>query len=146
MPQKLDYDRVALILVEAVFFGDARAAQRWGVSTKTVQRYRNELNTNEQLSDCFSIKKQEFELNWATEIPAAVRAGIRFLLEAPQKLVTTPESVHAVAGAVKILSEIGLAKEIVDARLAGYRRENGTQGSKVATALPASTGQTTESD
>lgn len=133
----LDYDRVALILVEAAFFGEKQTAQRWGISTKTIERYRARLDEDSGLSGFVALKKQAFESSWADEIPASIRAGIRFLGEAAKRADYTPESIHAIAGAVKILAEVGLTKEILDVRLGRYNRESGTEGGPLAS-LPSS--------
>ena len=127
----LDLDRVALILVEAAFFGDKATISRWGISRRTVYNYRQLLTANDDLAHKFTIKKREFESKWADEIPIAVKKGIRFILDSFDKLEPTAENLYAVTGAVKVLTEIGLTKEIIDARLAGYNRENGTQDSQL---------------
>lgn len=129
MPQKLDYDRVALILVEAAFFGEKKTAQRWGITDRTILNYRNKLSEDSALSDIFVLKKASFESDWASEIPASIRAGIRFLGEAANTAdPASPEAIHAVAGAVKILAEVGLTKEILDVRLGRYNRESREEG------------------
>lgn len=139
MPQKLDYDRVALILVEAAFFGEKQTAQRWGITDRTILNYRNRLSEDSVLSDIFALKKETFEAEWASEIPASIRAGIHFLGEAAKRAnPTDPDTIHAIAGAVKILAEVGLTKEILDVRLSRHNRENGEEG-KPLVAIPADT-------
>lgn len=132
----LDYDRVALILVEAAFFGEKQTAQRWSISTKTIERYRARLDEDSELSGFVALKKQAFESSWADEIPASIRAGIRFLGEAAKRADYTPESIHAIAGAVKILAEVGLTKEIIDARLRRDNRPDGEESRPLAS-LPS---------
>lgn len=134
MSQKVDYDRVASILIEAAFFGEKQTAQRWGITDRTILNYRKRLDEDSELSDIFILKKTAFESEWASEIPASIRAGIRFLGEAAKKAdPTNPEVIHAVAGAVKILAEVGLTKEIIDARLGRHNREDGAQSGTLAT-------------
>lgn len=139
MPQKLDYDRVALILVEAAFFGEKQTASRWGITDRTILNYRNKLSEDSALSDIFALKKASFESEWASEIPASIRAGIRFLGEAARKAnPTDPDTIHAIAGAVKILAEVGLTKEILDVRLDRHNREGREEGRPLV-AIPADT-------
>ncbi len=115
-----DYDRLATILVEAAFFGDKSVVQKWGITQRTIINYRNRMAENDELSQVFILKKDRFEQEWATEIPTAIRAGIHFLGEAAKQAdPSNPEHIHAVAGAVKILAEIGLTKEILDAKIGG---------------------------
>lgn len=129
MPQQIDYDRVASILVEAAFFGEKPTAKRWGITDRTILNYRNRLNEDSELSDIFIRKKEAFETNWADEIPSAIRSAIRFLQTASQQAdPADPESIHAVAGALKILAEVGLTKEIIDVRLSRHYRQDGAEG------------------
>jgi hypothetical protein len=121
----IDLDRVALILVEAAFFGDKGTIKKWGITRQTVYNYRQLLNTNSDLLHKFTLKKREFESNWANEIPASIIAGINFLGQAAKEAdPKNPDTIHAIAGAVKILAEVGLAKEIIDARLGREFRQS----------------------
>jgi hypothetical protein len=135
----INVERATSVLVEAVFFGDKEAANRYGLSVRTIDNYRKRINTDKDFAAIFYQKKQEFEKNWADEIPGAIRAGTRFLLKSFQEADYKDASViHAVAGAMKILTEIGLAKEIIDVRLGEYNRSNGAPSHEMAT-LPEST-------
>jgi hypothetical protein len=115
---RLDYDRVALILVEALFFGDRPTAEKWGIHRRTIENYRKRLDDDSELVQIFQFKKEEFEGNWAQEIPVAIRKAIAFIgRSATEADPKDPQAIHAMAGAVKILAEVGLTKEIIDARL-----------------------------
>lgn len=123
--RRLDLDRVAAILVEALYYGDAQAAERWGITTRTIINYRNRLADDVELSRIFADKKDKFETEWASEIPAAMRAGLRFLMKAAEEADhTDPDVIHAVAGGMKIMAEIGLTKDIIDARLGRHDRQD----------------------
>jgi hypothetical protein len=129
MPQKLDYDRVASILVEAAYYGEQSAAARWGISDRTILNYRNRLNEDEELSDIFALKKAAFENEWANEVPAAIRSALRFIVRAGEEAnPKDPEAIHAVAGALKIVSEVELTREIINARLGRHDRPNREEG------------------
>lgn len=54
----IDLERTAIILAEAVFLGDRRVASKWGVTQRTVQRYRQRLQTDNKLSQIVSVKKK----------------------------------------------------------------------------------------
>lgn len=137
MRNGINVDRATSVLVEAVYFGDKEAARRYDLSIRTIDNYRRRVNTDKDFAQLFKQKKAEFERNWADEIPAAIRAGTRFLLKSFQEADHTDATViHAVAGAMKILTEIGLAKEIIDVRLGEYSRQNGEASNQVV-ALPA---------
>lgn len=128
---QLNYDRASAILVEAAFFGDVATARRWGVHTRTIENYRQRMDSDTQLVSLFQSKKESFESDWAKDIPMALRSAIRFLQTASQSVEVTPESIHAVAGAAKILAEIGLTKEIIDARLGRHDRPDRETGEQM---------------
>ena len=120
----LDYDKVATILVEALLFGDKVAANRHGITQRTIQNYKARLRDDTELSELFARKKSIVEDDWVNEIKSAMIASIDFLKRASQEAdPTNPEVIHAIAGAAKILSGIGLTKDLVDARIRSF---NGT--------------------
>ncbi len=122
---KVDHPRVALILVEALFFGERRTAKKWEITTRTIRNYRYLMESNAELSQLFLQRRLEFESNWAKNIPAAIISAIEFLTEAAKESdPKNPFAINAVADALKTLAEVGIMKEIMDARLADYNREN----------------------
>lgn len=118
MVAKIDYDKVARVIADAAIFGDAEAASKNGVSIRSVRNYRSRLETDPQLAMLAQLKRQQQDQAWAHEIPSMISAGIHFLKRATQELnPKDPLCVHAVAGALKIVSEIELSKRMIDARL-----------------------------
>ncbi len=137
-------DRVAMILVEASFFGDKQAAEKWGISPTTVANYRRRLNlnTDKGLVELFDQKRQEFENNWTQKIPLAIMAGTDALIKAFQEAdLKDPAVIHSIAGAMKIMTEIGLAKEVIDVRLGKFDRPDGEQSDQVVTISSARTSE-----
>ncbi len=117
-----------MILVEAAFFGDAKAAHHYGITTRTIRNYRNLLENNEEISAIFLQKQQEFELNWVSRIPKAIIAGIEFINRAAQTAdPANPYAISAMADAIKALAEIGLTKEILDAKIGRFIVADGTE-------------------
>ena len=117
-----DYDRAATILIEAAYYGDQKTAARWDISERTIYRYRERLGRDDKLSDFVKRKKAAFERGWADELPSSIRAGIDYLKRAAQSAdASNPEAIHAVAGALKIQTEVALTKDVLDARLARER-------------------------
>lgn len=136
MPQKLDYDRAASILVEAAYYGEQVTAARWGVTDRTILNYRNRLDEDKELSDIFALKKAAFENEWAKEIPAAIRSALRFIVRAGEEAnPKDPTAIFAIAGALKIVAEIELTREIINARLDRQYRTDGEEGQQMATLL-----------
>lgn len=112
-------ERAALVLVDAAYLGDKRAAKKWAVTTRTILNYRRRLDSDEKFSSLFELKRQAAEKDWAAEAPLAIRAAVDFLLRAAQNGdEKTPEMVHAIAGAMKLTADMYLTKQVLDARLA----------------------------
>ena len=117
-----DYDRAAMVLAEAIYRGDRETALRWGISERTIYRYRERMSRDDKLSDLVKEKRARLDRSWADKLPASIQAAIEFLQEAAQKAnKTDPEVIHAIAGALKIQTEVVLTKDVLDARLARER-------------------------
>ncbi len=114
----VDIDRAAMILVEAAFFGDVRASEKWGIHKRTVENYRKRLEDDNRLVALFHLKREAFLTDWIETLPVAIRAGTQYLIESFQVANRgDPEVIHAVAGAMKVMAEIGITKEMLDAKL-----------------------------
>lgn len=111
-------DRAAKILLDAAMVGDRAAAEKWKIAVETICRYRKRLETDAELSKALKLKKAEQDKAWADEIPAAIASCIEFIKNAAYACnPAEPEAVHAIAGALKILSEVSLTREVIEARL-----------------------------
>ena len=118
---KLDNDRVATILVEALFFGDDPVAKKWGIHKRTIQNYRVRLQNNTNgLVSTFKHKKQAFESEWANDVPITIRMALSYIQRASTELEMSPDGVHAITGALKIVAQVGLMKEMMDVRLQSF--------------------------
>lgn len=110
-------ERAATILVEAAYFGDQPTSDKWGVSIRSIQRWRERIDTDPKLAVLVASKKALLEGAWADELGGAIVAGIAYLKKAPSELPVSPEGIHAVAGSVKLLSTIETTKRMLDTRL-----------------------------
>ena len=120
MPRAFNYERAAAALVDAIIMGDRKAAEKYEVSVKSVEGWRSRLSTDERLREFFLNKKAQQDKEWAHEIPAAIASCIQYLKKASQECdCKDPDAVHAIAGALKIMSEVSMTREVIDARLAG---------------------------
>jgi hypothetical protein len=116
----MNREQVAQILVEALYSGDHETARRFGISIRTLQRYRRRLHTDPELSQIVALKKAAFEREWAEDATQAIREAVRFLQRAAtQADPSDPNAIHAVAGALKILAEVSLTREVLSVRLEG---------------------------
>lgn len=113
-----DPNRAAMILLDAATMGDRATVEKYDISSRTLQRYRSRLANDQELTALVAHKKAEQDKQWASEIPGAIAACIKFIANASQNLKPDdPEAVHAIAGAMKILSEIAMTREVIEARL-----------------------------
>ena len=77
-------NRIAMILVEASLFGDNRAAQNAGLTRATIINYKKKLSSDPELSQIFTLKKQELEDNWVNEVASTLLAGMDYIKRASQ--------------------------------------------------------------
>ncbi|MEL6225282.1 MAG: hypothetical protein AAFR31_21855 [Cyanobacteria bacterium J06627_8] len=125
MPRAFNYERAACALVDAILMGDRAAAEKYEVTYRSIQEWRARLSTDPKLVQLFQEKKQIQDAAWGDEIPNAIASGIKFLTRAAQECKPDdPDAVHAIAGYIKILSEISMTRKVIDARLAGKDRSN----------------------
>lgn len=130
----LNRELAATILVEAAYKGDKAAALHWGVSRRTVRNWRARLLTDGELAALFQVKRAVAEKNWAEDAPMALRAALAFIQRAAQDgLTVSAGTVHAVAGAMKLVADMLLTKQVLDARLVATNRpEDGRHREMVA--------------
>lgn len=121
-----NHELAATVLVEAIYIGDRQAAQKYGVSERTIRNWRKRLADDPHFAAFFQHKKSASERDWGADLIPAIRASIEFVQRAARELDTAnPEAVHAVAGALKILTEVALTREVIDARLARLAKSGG---------------------
>lgn len=126
-------ERAATVLVEAAYTDDEKAAEKWGVTRVSIWGWRKRLATDPQLLTLFNYKKEQFEAEWAQDLPLAIKAGIDFLKRAAQQSdVKKPDVIYSIAGGLKILADIQTTKELLDARLAELSRSNNAEDRSLA--------------
>lgn len=119
MSRSFNYERAAGALVDAIFMGDKAAADKWDVSTRSIEEWRSRLKDDNDLLALFKSKKHAREKTWASEIPEVIQNGLKFISEATRSSdPADPEAVKVISGALKILMDIDLTKQVLDARLA----------------------------
>ena len=125
--KKFSDEQIAQILVEMTFLGDKETADKYQISTETLRRWSKQLEINPHLLKLVDIKKRAFQRRWADEAGAFISQGFAYLHKAANSQNLSAEMIHAIAGAMKIASEIVTIREVLDARLSGQDRENDTQ-------------------
>lgn len=138
MARVFNYELAATILAESAFADDQTVLRRYEITHRTLQRYRRRMTYDPKLSQIVVRKKQALEREWASELAPAIREAIRFLRRAASSADPgDPNAIHAVAGALKILSEVSMTREVIGARLAGADRAQRAEAGAVAPAHPA---------
>jgi hypothetical protein len=112
----LNTERAARILVDAAYLGDTRAAEKWKITTRTIENYRARLKTDHELSALFATMRAAAEGNWKHELGRALTTGIRKLARLLEDVtIAEADTIEAVTGAVKALSEIAITGEVLNA-------------------------------
>lgn len=129
---KFDRETAARIIAEAVVGGDKATCSKHGLSERTLQRWRKRLEGDAVLAAHVADKKAIVEADWADALPGAIRECINFIAVRVPQLDSTPEALHAVAGAMKLLTETGLQKQMLDVRLARQAGQAGAANGSLA--------------
>lgn len=111
---RLDRVRAAQVLALAEQSSDEAAAKHWGITVRSVQRYRELLATDVELAAAFAEKKAKLEeaaQDWA-------EAAVEFMLEGIRKLKqlvgeAKVENLRDVTGAVKIVGELDITRKVL---------------------------------
>jgi len=125
--KKFEKEKIAQILVEAMFGNVRDTANKYGIAERTIERWRDKVEIDTELSRLVEIKKRTFQRRWVEEAGAFINQGFAYLHKAANSPNLSAEMIHAIAGAMKIASEIVTIREILDARFSGQNREDDTQ-------------------
>lgn len=134
-----DPELVATMLVEAVYSTDDMVCGRYGIVVRTLQRYRQQLATDPELSAIVASKKLAIDARWADELPNLLRKCTETLTECMESVKSDPKAktdanvIHALAGVYKICSEVQLTGRVIDARYADTNRPQDGVPRQVAT-------------
>jgi hypothetical protein len=114
---RFNYERAATALVEAAYLGDVEAAEKHGVTTRSIRRWRDRLDDDRKLSALVRVKRKKAEEDWAKELSTSIRAAINFLARASQNAnVKDPETIEAVTAALEVLTSVAMTKRVLDER------------------------------
>ncbi|GGR31378.1 hypothetical protein [Deinococcus ruber] len=112
---KRDNAKAARVLVDAALHGDRTTCERHKITDRTLRRYRQALDEDSELSALYAqLSKLVSTQNWADELNTSLTGLIRKLGSMVQELPgSTAENISAVTGAIKVLSEIALTREVL---------------------------------
>lgn len=112
-------ERAAAVLVDAAFRGDKRAAKRHGVTEQSVFLWRKRMATDKALLDIFNVMHKRACERWADGLAPAIVAATAFIQEAAAaNHVDDPQKLQAVSEALRVVSDVKLTNEVLNARLA----------------------------
>lgn len=115
-----DYERAATILAETAFSDDQVVCRKYGITDRTLRRYRERLLTDPRLSAFVREKQAALAERWADELGPAIGAAVRFLRQAAQKAdPKDPAAIRAVAEALRGLAEIDMTRQVLQSRMGG---------------------------
>jgi hypothetical protein len=111
---RADLDQIAAILVDAETTTAKDVCNKYGITDTTLSRYRKRLLTDSNLLELVGekLKLLQVQLQPPT-LPTAldvVNTAYEWLTSNIKKLHPSPENVHAVVGAVKILRQQDMAE------------------------------------
>jgi hypothetical protein len=129
---RIDPDLAAAVLLDAVVHGDKTAADRHGVSEKTVQRYRARTKSDEKLSEVVAEKTARTQLGWHHARANFLRAG----LQKAKQLIELANQPEHLPGVIEAISAVGNL-EIALATLGAGHREPSAEAAEASGGEPA---------
>ena len=108
----------ARMLCTAALTGDKEAAKQFGVSTKTIQRYRELARTDQALSDSVKAHQQLADQQWLDQIPSILAGAMEFIAQS-QRCMNPADELHlrAIAEATQVISEQAQAWKALNVRI-----------------------------
>ena len=134
----IDTKQVGSILAYAAIFGDVKASKKFGKVPRTIRLYRQRMNDpddvySKDLTSEFLKEYDRLSQDWASEIGPAIRDGIEFLRTALRTLdPADPDNSKIVIEIVRTLSEVDMAKVLVDVRLNQFYLADGKENMQMA--------------
>ena len=107
-----DRDRAARILVDAELFGIETTCDKWQISRRTLERYREKLRDDPGLSQVVAQKKRLVDEGWQRDACSLVKKTLAKL----EALVgaATVENIRDVAGVLKIAGDLLITQTAID--------------------------------
>lgn len=108
-------DRAAILIAEADFFGDRPTCEKYGVSIRTLQRWRQRTHQDSELAHSVAQKKQLLLEAWQIESSLPLKIAFEELARRMPTASTAEDAkiLHAIAGVCKVLGEMKLASSLL---------------------------------
>jgi len=122
----LNRDLAASVLMDALYTTDEKACQSYGVSVRTLQRWRRLLADGDpDLIAIVAAKRTAADLAWANKLPGVLSLSLQAIAECSTAIRNdedakkNPAVLHALAGALRICADVHLTNKVIDARILG---------------------------
>jgi hypothetical protein len=108
-------DRMALAIAQADYLGDVATCQRFGISCRTLQRWRHRSKRDSALAANVAAKKRILLETWQDEAIAPLKTAFEELARRMPAACTADDAklIYAIAGTVKILGELKLSAGVL---------------------------------
>lgn len=108
-----DPDAMARVVTDASILGVESAAKKHRCCERTVERYKAAARNDPHMSALVAAKKKSIDDDWRNEAVSFLRSATGVL----QRLCedATQEQIREVAGAIKIVGELTVAKDVLGA-------------------------------
>jgi hypothetical protein len=121
-PERKEF--MAQVLVEAVYTTDADVMRRYGVSERSLQRWRRMLADGDPvLAGFVATKRAALDKEWAQTLPVALTQSVETVgammiaIRNDPTFGANPLALEKVAGAMKLLADVYFTGKIIDARV-----------------------------
>jgi hypothetical protein len=125
---KVDDQVVAQVLIESAYGSDEATCAKYGVSLRSLQRYRRRLITDDSLAKIVERKREAFDRQWATTLnraigkaTSAIEAIAGEIAKDPKQASKNPAILEALAKALYTCASVKLANRVIDARISAGR-------------------------
>lgn len=116
MPSKIPDQTIAQILAETDLYSDKEVAQRWALSTRSIERYRQRLQSDPVLAGIVGEKREKLTAMWVHDATQFLVVALRQLQERCRSAKTKEdaECLRAIADCLQIVGELRVQAEILN--------------------------------
>lgn len=119
------YDRAACIVAESDVFGIEEVAKRWGVSDRTIWRYKAKCVEDELLAELVTRKKAKLSDSWTENASRALNTALNELNKKIPLMKTEEDAkiIYSIVGAIKVVGELKITADTLSADESSYYLE-----------------------
>ncbi|MEO0491239.1 MAG: hypothetical protein AAFZ49_17060 [Cyanobacteria bacterium J06659_2] len=104
-----------MAIAEADIFGDHKVLEKYGINQSTLWRWRDRANSDSKLHESALLKKRMLLVDWQQDATKCLKIGLAKLSELiPNATLKDATTIHAVAGAMKIVGELKIANDALN--------------------------------